>query len=291
MSQPRMQPDETRKFKGVEADRLRIMGPSLVLSELTKQLWNTGNPSSAILHLTSPLVCVAPTLFLLRTSEDSDPESCFLYHQLKLTMPPSSPFSARAAGIVESDSTFIISTFDAALPYLQSIGSQAQWGMVPFSQRPDWNEDTLAQIREATKSRSTGDRDGVRILVVERKVEDDADLNPGDLHYRISEAGQCFVSAAFAFFRENWIPPYITPDILPHRDDVYLDDIVYIEVMVTDSRAKDFSRGAGVFLIDHLRKYGRSKGKKALYLDGWAGNAGKLIRFVLITSGKKKKQY
>jgi hypothetical protein len=59
---------------------------------------------------------------------------------------------------------------------------------------------------------------------------------------------------------------------------------LYVEVMVSDNRTKDLFHGVGAALLREVRKYGRSLGKKVLYLDGWAGNERKLIRLVCTLS-------
>jgi len=54
--------------------------------------------------------------------------------------------------------------------------------------------------------------------------------------------------------------------------------------MVTGSRIGSLRRGAGAALIHGIRDYGRSKQKSTLYVDGWAGNEKKLIKFVFVVS-------
>jgi hypothetical protein len=47
--------------------------------------------------------------------------------------------------------------------------------------------------------------------------------------------------------------------------------------MVSDSRMRDRIPGIGAALLREVRKWGDSRGKKTLYLDGWVGNERKLI--------------
>jgi hypothetical protein len=187
-------------------------------------------------------------------------------------------FSIRDAGLVKGDNTFIISAFDASIPYLQSIGSQARWGSTPFSQLPGWAEETQKQIRESNDT--TG---ALHILILEAELlreQASAAFDPKDMHSRVSDDGRRFVSVGFAFVRENWFPSYLPAAAVPQAQQLRLEDNLYVEVMVSDARTKHSFRGGGAALLQELQNYGRSREKKALYLDGWAGNERKLIRSV-----------
>lgn len=189
-------------------------------------------------------------------------------------------FSIRDAGLAEGDDSFVISVFDASLSYLESIGSLAQWGSTPFSQRPGWVEETKRQVRESERNRISDTTDALRILIVEAELEKQAiaALDLKDLHSRVSDDGRCFVSVGFAFVRGNWLPTYLPAATVSEAGQVKLEESLYVEVMVSDNRTKDLFRGVGAALLQEVRNYGRSHGKKALYLDGWAGNERKLIR-------------
>jgi hypothetical protein len=110
-------------------------------------------------------------------------------------MPTPPQFLVRDAGTVDDDGSFIISTFDAALPFLDSIGSHEQWGSTPFSHRQSWAEETLQ-----------------RIFIVEREwpAQSAETLDASQAHSRIAVDGQRFLSVGFAFVRANWFPSYIT---------------------------------------------------------------------------------
>lgn len=192
------------------------------------------------------------------------------------------PFSIRDAGLVEGDDSFVISVFDASLPYLESIGSLAQWGSTPFSQQPGWVESTQGQIRESERNRISDTTDALRILIVEAELVEHAIAAPDlkDMHSRVSNDGRCFVSVGFAFVRGNWFPTYLPAATIPQAGQFKPEESLYVEVMVSDNRTKDLFCGVGAALLQEVRNYGRSRGKKALYLDGWAGNERKLIRFV-----------
>jgi hypothetical protein len=78
-------------------------------------------------------------------------------------------FNIRDASLAK-DKDFIISVFDASLPYLESIGSQAQWGSTPFSQQPGWTDETQGQIQESERNSISNTTDALRILVLEVEV-------------------------------------------------------------------------------------------------------------------------
>jgi hypothetical protein len=196
------------------------------------------------------------------------------------------PFLVRDAGAVEGDGPFIISAFDSALPFLDSIGCHEQWGSTPFSHRAGWAEETLQQIRDAEHYRLTGagDGDALRMFIVEREwpAEGAETLDAGQVHSRVAVDGRRFLSVGFVFFREDWVPSYIASQRHLHIGDAERRSLVYLEVMVTDSRVGGLRRGAGAALIRGVRDYGRSRQKTALYVDGWGGNERKLVKFVFI---------
>jgi hypothetical protein len=192
-------------------------------------------------------------------------------------------FNIRDASLAK-DKDFIICVFDASLPYLESIGSQAQWGSTPFSQQPGWIAETQGQIQESERNSISNTTDALRILVLEVEATklDVHDIDCKDMHSRTEDDGRCFVAVGFAFVRGNWLPDYLHASIIAKVDQAHLDETLYIEVIVSDSRMKDRFRGIGAALLREVRKWGDSRGKKTLYLDGWAGNGRKLIRQVLL---------
>jgi hypothetical protein len=191
-------------------------------------------------------------------------------------------FNIRDASLAK-DKDFIISVFDASLPYLESIGSQAQWGTTPFSQQPDWIDETQRQIQESEHNSISNTTDALRILILEVEVTKQGfyDNDCKDMHSRTEDDGRCYVAVGFAFVRGNWLPEYLHASVIAKLDQAHLDETLYVEVIVSDSRMKDRFRGIGAALLREVRKWGDSRGKKTLYLDGWAGNERKLIRQVL----------
>ncbi|KAF2825319.1 hypothetical protein CC86DRAFT_407537 [Ophiobolus disseminans] len=196
-------------------------------------------------------------------------------------MSPPHHFSLRAASLTESDSSFIISAFDASLPYLETIGSLAQWGSTPFSQRPGWVEETQQQLQEPKRNHIADMTNSLRVFVLEAELVEQG-IGRKDmegLHSRVDDDGRRFVLVGFAFVRGNWFPGYLPAVTVAQAWPLQVEDCLYIEVMVSDARTKDLFRGVGAALIQEVRDYGRARGKKILYLDGWAGNERKLVRY------------
>ncbi|KAE8369328.1 hypothetical protein BDV27DRAFT_14322 [Aspergillus caelatus] len=193
-------------------------------------------------------------------------------------------FLIRDAGIVEDDDQFVVAAFDAAIPYLTSIGSHEQWGTTPFSHRKGWVDETVQQIKDSKSSarQSDNNKNGVlRIFIVEKECNADGPecFDPRLVHYRVSSDRRRYLSVGFAFVRENWIPSYIESQKHLQIPESERESNIYLEVMVTDCRVGSLRRGAGSALIQGIRDYGRKKQKKAFWLDGWAGNDKKLIRY------------
>lgn len=195
-------------------------------------------------------------------------------------------FHVRDAETSRGDGEFILAAFDSAMPYLASIGSHEQWGTTPFSEQDGWTAETRQQIHDAETYRRTGGTGGAeqqeeeeegarrRIFIVEAKEE---------------QEGMRAVPVGFAFVREQWIPTYIVSQ--PHLamamavgvgvDEADRASCLYLEVMAADHRVDDLVRkGCGATLIQGIKAYGQRSGKKCLFVDGWAGNERKLIRFV-----------
>jgi hypothetical protein len=197
-------------------------------------------------------------------------------------------FFVRDATLAQ-DEAFVISVFDASLPYLSSLGSQAQWGSIPFSQRPGWIDETQRQMREAEQNAVSNTTDALRILVLEAEFskQDVAAFDCKDVYLSTVDDGRCRVAVGFAFVRGNWLPKYLPKAAVDQSGQVRREESLYVEVMVSDNRIKDGIRGVGAALLRELRRWGCSRGKKVLYLDGWAGNERKLIRLVAPSSATR----
>ncbi|KAE8324807.1 hypothetical protein BDV39DRAFT_115387 [Aspergillus sergii] len=199
-------------------------------------------------------------------------------------MTASPEFLVRDAGTVEGDDQFVVAAFDAAIPYLTSIGSHEQWGTTPFSHREGWVDETVQQIKDSNSSavQSEQNKNGVlRIFIVEKECDAGGpeSFDSRLVHYRVSSDGRRYLSVGFAFVRENWIPGYIESQTHLQIPESERENNIYLEVMVTDCRVGSVRRGAGSALIQGIRDYGRKKQKKTFWLDGWAGNNRKLVRY------------
>ncbi|OJJ49774.1 hypothetical protein ASPZODRAFT_128303 [Penicilliopsis zonata CBS 506.65] len=193
-------------------------------------------------------------------------------------------FQVREVGTVEGDGSFIVSVFDAVIPFLESIGSNEQWGTTLFSHRDGFTEETLQQVRQSEQlsltDKKNDENDGLRIFIVERELTDDPldeTSSPTPLRVHVAADGRRLLSVGFAFVREDWVPRYIASQ--PHLC-VERTDTIYLEVIITDSRVDSSLRhGAGAALLREIQKYGHARQKRVIYLDGWAGNQKKLVRY------------
>lgn len=193
-------------------------------------------------------------------------------------------FSLRDATLAQ-DEAFIVSTFDASISYLTSIGSQAQWGTTPFLSRPGWLAETSSQIVESEQNSASNITDALRILILEAYVTaikvEGPDAEAVAVRYADEGGdGTPRVAVGFVFVRGNWLPKYLPAAAVSQVGNLYLENSLYVEVMVSDSRLRDQFHGIGAAMLRGVREWGRSRGKKVLFLDGWAGNERKLIRSV-----------
>ncbi|ROV92566.1 hypothetical protein VMCG_08910 [Cytospora schulzeri] len=205
-------------------------------------------------------------------------------------------FHFREAKSSFSDDKFVVAAFDAALPYLASIGSHEMWGLTPFSERDGWTTETSQQVKDAETYSLTGQGEALRIFIVEvelppAEVEegrlgssvgilDSADKRH-ELQTRIRpEDGKHVLPVGFAFVREDWIPKYIASQEHLSLEDADRHSCLYIEVMVADHRVSSaFRKGCGAALVQGIKEYGQRTHKMALFVDGWAGNDKKLISY------------
>ncbi|PVH77637.1 hypothetical protein DL98DRAFT_637084 [Cadophora sp. DSE1049] len=180
----------------------------------------------------------------------------------------------RPAKSAYGDVAFIVSAFDSTLPYLQSIGGGEQWGTTPFSQRHGFLQETVDSVDKSEKYTKTKEGKESRVLIAE---VDCPELIPEGAHFRIDEAGRELMSVGTATLHGEWFPEYLISQ--KHLGVAEVRDFLYIEVMVTDHQTGALSKGAGAALMQSIVDYGRREGKKALYVDGWAGNDRKLIHY------------
>ncbi|PYH94554.1 hypothetical protein BO71DRAFT_483711 [Aspergillus ellipticus CBS 707.79] len=191
-----------------------------------------------------------------------------------------STFEVRDARTTESDIRFIISTFDSSLSYLNSIGSLDQWGLIPFSERGDFAAGTRTEVEQSEENRLTGGskENGLRMFIVEREyLEENTEEKPPYL--RIASDGRRLLPVGFAYVRENWVPVYVKSQTHFPVPDTEGEGFLYLEVIVTDCRVGELRRGAGAALLSGIREYGRERGTKVFWVDSWAGNERRLVRY------------
>lgn len=177
-----------------------------------------------------------------------------------------SKIHVRDARLAFDDVRFIVEAFDSTLPYLAAIGSGDQWGLIPFSERDGFIKEALESVEQSEKYALTGTGDAIHILIAETESPESSLETTNNPRYRIDENKQRSSSVGTATVRGNWLPSYITL-----QTDLALEpieNILYLEVMITDYRAGASRKGAGAALIQGAVEYGRKAGKKTLYIDG-----------------------
>ncbi|KAL2261062.1 hypothetical protein VTK26DRAFT_4750 [Humicola hyalothermophila] len=170
-----------------------------------------------------------------------------------------------------TDAKFITSAFDSCIPHLATIGSATQWGTVPLSSaRPDFTSRHINAIADAEKYRLTGAGDPVRVLIAE------AVLPTGE-----------YIAVGAATLRGGYLAPYIlnqkhlqetTSKVLAKERGEFM----FLDILVTNfsEATKEYRKGAGAALVKFAREWAREElGMSAMYVDCWAGNEGKLVRF------------
>lgn len=182
-------------------------------------------------------------------------------------------FHIRDAEVKLDDANFIVEAFDSTLPYLASIGSGEMWGLIPFSEKPGFIEETLKDIEQSERYRTAGSGDAMRMLIAEIEL---LELSTSKIlstsRTRADDNKQRFLSVGTATIREDWFPSYVTKQAehlgLEAIQRQEFKDILYLEVMITDCQTGSACKGAGAALIQSIVEYGRKVGKKALYVDG-----------------------
>ncbi len=178
-----------------------------------------------------------------------------------------------------ADAKFITSAFDSCIPHLGTIGSAAQWGTEPLSTaRPDLLNRHVTAIADAEKYRLTGSGPAVRVLIAEALVP----AASGE------EAQTVAVPVGAATLRGGYLPGYV-------RDQENLRDItgkllageegefMFLEILVTDfsEATREHRKGAGAALVKFAGEWvERELGMGVMYVDCWAGNEEKLVRYV-----------
>ncbi|KAI8947812.1 acetyltransferase [Xylaria longipes] len=195
-------------------------------------------------------------------------------------MSTGSVFMIREA--VESDGQFITDAFDATLIQLAAIGSGSQWGSQPFMERADRDE-AVRVMQQALRFMSTGEGEPIRIFIAEVEIPpSQVEELPDSLNMRRDSEGRTFLAVGTVRLSEDMMPGYVRKLFVqdPIRQELEgKKDYVYLEALITDFRAGRWRRGAGAALIRHAQEYCLQKSKPTLYVDSWAGNDKKLVKY------------
>ncbi|KAI1737557.1 hypothetical protein F4680DRAFT_207568 [Xylaria scruposa] len=170
----------------------------------------------------------------------------------------SAEIHVRSASLGEGDTEFMLAAWDSTLPFLASIGAGEMWGDEPFSQREGQQQEIIDTIRQSEKDPQNDSR---RLLVAEVN-------SPAE--------GTVLVGAAIV---RDALPYYLLerPELKGEIEKA--DSLLFIEVLITDHRARRRHRGAGAALVEAIKRRARSSGKSAVYVDAWAGNGRKLNKY------------
>lgn len=187
-------------------------------------------------------------------------------------------------GPSNADAKFITAAFDSCIPHLASIGSASQWGTTPLSSaRPDFLDRHITAIADAEQSRLAGwGNPPVRVLIAEALVPPPASAD--------TPQETAVVPVGAAKLRGGYLPGYV-------RDQEHLSEVtgrllrgeeggyMFLEILVTDfsEATKEYRKGAGAALVKFAREWAeRELGMGVMYVDCWAGNEGKLVRWVIL---------
>ncbi|KAI1177700.1 acetyltransferase [Nemania sp. FL0916] len=191
-------------------------------------------------------------------------------------------FHIRGLSEGTEDGQFMIDAFDASLAQLASIGSGTQWGTTPFAER-DGIEERTKVFEQAQRYQKTGEGDPIRMFIIEAEVPASALAElPESVHVRTGDAGEKFLAVGSVMLSKGMFPQYLRPHLGQEALKKELDgtsEYIYLEGLVTDFRTGPWRKGAGAVLIKHAEDFCRERGQRILYLDSYAGNNGKLVRY------------
>ncbi|KAH0437966.1 acetyltransferase [Colletotrichum camelliae] len=192
--------------------------------------------------------------------------------------------SIRDASTAEDDVAFIVAAFDSTLAPLAALGSGAMWGSTPFSQKDGFVEETVKDVRTSEQYQATGKgEEALRIFVAEVELEVGTEAGAGaGLRCREAGDGRRYLPVGMAFVREGWVPGHVKNQFHVEKIRQELEgrkDFVYVDVLISDFRTGGLRKGAGEALLGWARKHAVEKGLREVYLDAWAGNGGRLVRF------------
>ncbi|KAI1199444.1 acetyltransferase [Nemania serpens] len=193
-------------------------------------------------------------------------------------------FQIRGLDEGPEDGQFMIDSFDASLVQLATIGSGGQWGSEPFSARSNAG-DRIKIFEQAKRYQTTGEGDPIRLFIAEVEIPASTatttDL-PESARIRTGDGGEKFLAVGYVMLSEGICPPYMRLQFDKDAIKKELDgtrDYIYLEALITDFRTGPWRKGAGAALIEHARRFCRERGKSIIYLDSYAGNDRKLVRY------------
>lgn len=183
----------------------------------------------------------------------------------------------RPASAANDDGLRLLQNLDSQLPWLSSIGSNAQWGN---SSRSD-QEDQRAKYRSKIEDSERGwdhpwSRDWIRAYIAEVEVKREdlsfellelaIESTKDDISVRLPIAGMILQGRSSDYVR----------DIVPENDDD--DPFVYMLYLMSDRRTTQYGKGAGAVLISHAKEEVQNLGLKRICVDCWRGNDQRLVR-------------
>lgn len=182
-------------------------------------------------------------------------------------------FKIRHADVERDDAQFMTAAFDSCLPFQASIGSEAQWGSQLFSQVEGFLAKQQRAIEDANKYRLTGEGESYQVWIAETERDGDGDGETG------------LVPVGHATTRANFWPDYVSNQ--NHLKDLTTTakNFTFLVVLVTDFTAGPLRKGVGATLIQHVKACAENEKRDTIYVDCWAGNNGKLVRYSLSLSG------
>ncbi|SPO23528.1 uncharacterized protein UTRI_02207 [Ustilago trichophora] len=167
----------------------------------------------------------------------------------------------------ENDVDFVIHAFDSALSYLASIGSEAQWGTVPFSEKPKVRQSFDEYVRKSYDLNTTSQgvpashgQSWQHLTLYEVQTEEGK-------WRRVAAQG---VSTSF--------PDYV-PEKLAAKEVKESSDYLYLNYLIADRRTGDLAKGAASQLVAFALQEGKARGKSFFYGDCWRGNNDGLIKY------------
>ncbi|KAK4442829.1 hypothetical protein QBC34DRAFT_223737 [Podospora aff. communis PSN243] len=162
------------------------------------------------------------------------------------------------------DALFIAAAFDSCIPHLATIGSATQWGTEPISERPNFHEQRTSSIAEAAEYLRTGAGKPVRVLII------DAETPSGG-----------WVPVGSSTLRGNYFSKYLLEQKHLEHETKREGNWMFLEVLVTSfsEEARPYRKGAGAALVKHAKAWAEELGMDVMFVDCWAGNEGKLVKF------------